>query len=162
MTMPHRPGMSASCLLPGAMAMSHVLVPMILTSVPGAMPHRPRPDARRTRRPPPEFPRASRCVSPIRRSVRPPRGRSFGLADEGASATAPSFGCKLAQKFGIGITAPLVIVHRLVAGGANADGEFVRRFGAGQHRGNAIGHFHPRMRGVENFRGCVAGNAEFC
>ncbi len=37
-TMPHRPGMSASLWSIGATIMSQVLVPMILTSVPGLMP----------------------------------------------------------------------------------------------------------------------------
>ncbi len=37
-TMPHSPGISASSWSAGATIMSHVLVPMIFTSVPGLMP----------------------------------------------------------------------------------------------------------------------------
>ena len=57
---------------------------------------------------------------------------------------------KLRQKFRVGIAVPIGVPHRLVAGGANARGEFVRRERAGQFGGNKIGKLNPRMRGVEH------------
>ncbi len=62
------------------------------------------------------------------------------------------FRIKLRKKFRVGITIPVCVPHRLVAGGADARDEFVRRERAGQFGGNEVREFNPRMRGVENFR----------
>ena len=51
----------------------------------------------------------------------------------------------LSEEFGVGVAAPRVIIHGLVARGADADGEFLRRFRAGEHRGNPVGDLDPRV-----------------
>jgi hypothetical protein len=131
--------------------MSQVLVPMIFTSVPGAMPQ----------------PTAPRCASnaptatgiPARKPVffahaavsRPARDQPRDTRAQAATQF-PSFGSSLRKEFRVGIAAPGFIPHRLVAGGANARGEFSGAIRAGQRGGNVIGQLHPRMRGVENLR----------
>ena len=57
---------------------------------------------------------------------------------------------KLRQELGVRVAAPGVVEHRLVAGGADPDGQLVGRLGAGEHRGHPIGAFHPQVGGVED------------
>ena len=103
------------------MVMSQVLVPMILTSVPGATPE----------------PTAPRCASNAPTATGMPAVKPVFFAHvgresadgavnrvdarrEAAREACPSFGIQLGKEFRVRITAPLRVPHRLVAGGANA------------------------------------------
>src|SRR5437879_2639978 len=55
------------------------------------------------------------------------------------------------KKFAIGIPSPVIIEHRFMTGGTNADLEFIRCFSARKHSGNPVRYFNPTMCGVENF-----------
>ena len=65
------------------------------------------------------------------------------------------------EKFFIWITTPFRVPHRLVAGGANASDKLVGMLRASERRGNKVGKFHPRMRGVENFRRSAEAMQQF-
>ena len=57
---------------------------------------------------------------------------------------------KLRQELGIRVTAPGVVIHRLVPGGAYPNGQPVRVLGAGEHGGHPIRAFHPQVSGIEH------------
>ena len=133
--------------------MSHVLVPMIFTSVPGAMPE---PDAAQVRVERADRHRNARrqagALGPFRRQPARPPGQCCAPLAAAATRSSPSFGSSCAEELRVRVAAPRVVIHRLVAGGADADGQLVRRLGAGEHGGNPIGAFHPQVRGVEHLR----------
>ncbi len=57
---------------------------------------------------------------------------------------------ELRQELRVRVAAPGVVIHPLVAGGAHADGQFLGRLGAGEHRWHPIRAFHPQPGGVEH------------
>ena len=57
----------------------------------------------------------------------------------------------LRKELGIRVAAPIIVVHGLMAGGANSHREPGRALGAGEHRGHPIGTFGPGIGRIENF-----------
>jgi len=124
-TMPHSPGTSASFSLFAFTVMSQVLVPMILTSVPGWMP----------------APMAPRCASnaptatgvptgkPVffaHSAVNPPALESTGWTVGQPLAQSAEFRIEAGEEFLVRIAAPFFAVHRLMPGGAGCRRSFCR------------------------------------
>src|ERR1035437_238720 len=132
-TMPHRPGMSASLSPSGTTIMSHVLVPMIFTSVPGAMPD-PTPPRCASNAPTATGSPSGNPVRTAHSNVSPPTARSIqpsappppgnpGRRPPQSRPQRAQLRIKLRQELGIRVTAPGVVEHPLVSGGAYTDGQ---------------------------------------
>ena len=94
------------------------------------------------------------------RPLRPRRGQATdGLVDRVGLVPQPAAqpghaGVQPAQEPRVGIAAPPVVVHGLVTGGTHADGQVLRRLGAGKGSRNPVGHLHPRVGGIEHLGAC--------
>ena len=78
-----------------------------------------------------------------------------------ARAQFTQFRGELGKKLCVWIATPIVIVHRLVAGSADPDGQFIRGFRSSQHRGHPIGAFDPHVGSVKNFRAAAQAMQNF-